>query len=386
MFEAVRNNKRVAQVILALLIVPFAFFGMDAYFSDSGSANEAARVGGTTIGAWEFDQALREQQDRLRQDGGGQVDRALLQVVPLDQQLLLAEAGPRALHGRRGPRRELLGGERQTVAAVRPHRGAVAALEADRDLVALSGLQLQRHLLAVGAADHLPGAVDRAHVDRRHAARAPGRAGPAGQVATVVGHHGDPQHVRGQVLRVVLDLDGVAIGAEPIGLLDEPQEAGLGHRFVRFRRPLDRAHLALQVLAQRDRDDLVGLHQRGGLADHAGRADVGDDRVDVGILGAAHVDEIGLLAEPGARRHGHAPGEQRLGDRRHEADHTAARGRRGHPSSSLRFCAANSSGVSVPRCSMPSRRSSCSRRSEGHGLRPTTLKTCTPPAQFWVKS
>jgi len=43
MFEAVRNNKRVAQVILALLIVPFAFFGMDAYFSDSGSANEAAR-------------------------------------------------------------------------------------------------------------------------------------------------------------------------------------------------------------------------------------------------------------------------------------------------------------------------------------------------------
>ena len=26
MFEAVRNNKRVAQVILAILIVPFAFF------------------------------------------------------------------------------------------------------------------------------------------------------------------------------------------------------------------------------------------------------------------------------------------------------------------------------------------------------------------------
>ncbi|HMX14511.1 MAG TPA: SurA N-terminal domain-containing protein, partial [Thauera aminoaromatica] len=88
MFEAVRNNKRVAQVILALLIVPFAFFGMDAYFSDSGSANEAARVGGTTIGAWEFDQALREQQDRLRQDGGGQVDRALLQSAELRRAVL----------------------------------------------------------------------------------------------------------------------------------------------------------------------------------------------------------------------------------------------------------------------------------------------------------
>ena len=88
MFEAVRNNKRVAQVILAILIVPFAFFGMDAYFSDSGSANEAARVGGTSIGAWEFDQALREQQDRLRQDGGGQVDRALLESAELRRAVL----------------------------------------------------------------------------------------------------------------------------------------------------------------------------------------------------------------------------------------------------------------------------------------------------------
>ena len=65
MFEAVRNNKRVAQVILAILIVPFAFFGMDAYFSESGSANEAARVGGTSIGAWEFGQAPRVQEGRL---------------------------------------------------------------------------------------------------------------------------------------------------------------------------------------------------------------------------------------------------------------------------------------------------------------------------------
>jgi peptidyl-prolyl cis-trans isomerase D len=71
MFEAVRNNKRVAQVILAILIVPFAFFGMDAYFSDSSSANEAARVGSTSIGAYEFGEAVREQQDRLRNSAGG---------------------------------------------------------------------------------------------------------------------------------------------------------------------------------------------------------------------------------------------------------------------------------------------------------------------------
>lgn len=88
MFEAVRNNKRVAQVILAILIVPFAFFGMDAYFSDSGSANEVARVGGTSIGAYEFDQAVREQQDRLRNSAGGQADRALLESPELRRAVL----------------------------------------------------------------------------------------------------------------------------------------------------------------------------------------------------------------------------------------------------------------------------------------------------------
>ena len=76
MFEAVRNNKRIAQIILAILIIPFAFFGMDAYFSDSATTTEVAQVGGTGISVYDFDQALREQQDRLRTSAGGQVDRA----------------------------------------------------------------------------------------------------------------------------------------------------------------------------------------------------------------------------------------------------------------------------------------------------------------------
>jgi peptidyl-prolyl cis-trans isomerase D len=88
MFEAVRNNKRIAQVILAILIVPFAFFGMDAYFSESATGNEIAQVGGTGISAYEFDQALREQQDRLRANAGGQVDRALLDSPELRRVVL----------------------------------------------------------------------------------------------------------------------------------------------------------------------------------------------------------------------------------------------------------------------------------------------------------
>jgi peptidyl-prolyl cis-trans isomerase D len=88
MFEAVRSNKRFAQIILAILIVPFAFFGMDAYFSDGPGSNEVAIVGRTQISAYEFGEAVREQQDRLRQSMGGQVDRALLDSPELRRAVL----------------------------------------------------------------------------------------------------------------------------------------------------------------------------------------------------------------------------------------------------------------------------------------------------------
>lgn len=88
MLETVRSNKRVAQVILALLIVPFAFFGMDAYFTDNGAGAEVATVGDSKISTAEFDQALREQQDRLRQSMGGEVDRAMLDSEPVRRSVL----------------------------------------------------------------------------------------------------------------------------------------------------------------------------------------------------------------------------------------------------------------------------------------------------------
>ncbi|MFT3758092.1 SurA N-terminal domain-containing protein [Thauera sp.] len=88
MFEAVRNNKRIAQIILAILVVPFAFFGMDAYFSDAPGGNEVAVVAGRPIGSLEFEQALREQQDRLRATAGGEVDRALLESEALRRSVL----------------------------------------------------------------------------------------------------------------------------------------------------------------------------------------------------------------------------------------------------------------------------------------------------------
>lgn len=88
MFDAVRNNKRVAQVILALLIIPFAFFGLESYFTDGPGSNEVAVVGGQPISAAEFEQALRERQDRLRNTMDGQVDRALLESEALRRAVL----------------------------------------------------------------------------------------------------------------------------------------------------------------------------------------------------------------------------------------------------------------------------------------------------------
>ncbi len=77
MFELVRKNKRIAQVVLAIIIVPFAFFGMDAFFSEDQGGAEVARVGDYTITTQEFEQAMRERQERIRRESGGQVDSAL---------------------------------------------------------------------------------------------------------------------------------------------------------------------------------------------------------------------------------------------------------------------------------------------------------------------
>ena len=88
MFEAVRSNKRVAQIILAILIVPFAFFGMDAYFSDAPGGSEVAVVGGSPISTAEFEEALRNEQDRLRQENGGEINRAVLESELLRRSVL----------------------------------------------------------------------------------------------------------------------------------------------------------------------------------------------------------------------------------------------------------------------------------------------------------
>lgn len=73
MFDAVRNSKRIVQIVLALIILPFALWGVDSYVREGGSANEVASVGKTPITLDEFQRSLSEQQDRLRPQVGNNV-------------------------------------------------------------------------------------------------------------------------------------------------------------------------------------------------------------------------------------------------------------------------------------------------------------------------
>ncbi|WP_313953997.1 SurA N-terminal domain-containing protein [Accumulibacter sp.] len=112
-FDAVRNNPRVAQGILALIILPFAFFGIDSYVGKIGAGADLASVGDSKITMPQFDQAWRVQQDRMRQALGDSfrpeslnTPEARLAVLNslIDQRLLLLEA----VKGRLGAGDDLL--------------------------------------------------------------------------------------------------------------------------------------------------------------------------------------------------------------------------------------------------------------------------------------
>ena len=79
MFDAVRNNKRIVQVFLALITLPFAFFGVDSYMRNAGSGGDVASIGDIKITQQQFQQTLREQQDRLRTQLGDKFDPKMLE-------------------------------------------------------------------------------------------------------------------------------------------------------------------------------------------------------------------------------------------------------------------------------------------------------------------
>ncbi|MBM3341323.1 MAG: peptidylprolyl isomerase [Betaproteobacteria bacterium] len=79
MFDFIDRNKRVLQLILALLIIPpFAFFGVDTYLRGGDSSPPVASVNGLHIAQHEFNLELRERQEVLQNMAGGKADAAML--------------------------------------------------------------------------------------------------------------------------------------------------------------------------------------------------------------------------------------------------------------------------------------------------------------------
>lgn len=66
MFDVVRNNKRIVQLFLALITLPFAFWGVESYMRSAGDSEEIAAVGGDKITRQQFVRAARDQQERVR--------------------------------------------------------------------------------------------------------------------------------------------------------------------------------------------------------------------------------------------------------------------------------------------------------------------------------
>jgi len=97
MLEAIRERSQgwIAKVILVLLVVPFALWGVDSYISGGGQEPPAATVNDAEISQREFVKSLQEQQEQL----GGKADEKALRKQVMDQMVntrLLSQAAGKA--------------------------------------------------------------------------------------------------------------------------------------------------------------------------------------------------------------------------------------------------------------------------------------------------
>lgn len=88
MFDLIHKHKRLVQLLLALMVLPFAFWGIDSYQRGGGTAQDLAKVAGQNITLQEFSQAQREQQERLRALLGRDFDASLLDTPEQRAELL----------------------------------------------------------------------------------------------------------------------------------------------------------------------------------------------------------------------------------------------------------------------------------------------------------
>ena len=87
MFDFVHEKKRLVQVVLLLLILPFALWGVDSY-NKSGTGEFVAKVNGEKISQQEFDSVLQQQQAKMREMMGGGFDAAMFDKPEIRSSIL----------------------------------------------------------------------------------------------------------------------------------------------------------------------------------------------------------------------------------------------------------------------------------------------------------
>lgn len=88
MFDLVHNNRKVVQVILVVITLPFAFFGIESFVSGGGGSDTVAQVGKLSISQQDLQRAMLEQQDRIRQQYGKDIPQEMLNSPELRRSVL----------------------------------------------------------------------------------------------------------------------------------------------------------------------------------------------------------------------------------------------------------------------------------------------------------
>lgn len=96
MFDFVQERKRLVQIVLLLIILPFAFFGVDSY-NKATKGKTPASVNGTEVTLQDYDNAMRQQQARMRQMLGDSFDANLFDTPEIKKVVLDSLIGQKLL-------------------------------------------------------------------------------------------------------------------------------------------------------------------------------------------------------------------------------------------------------------------------------------------------
>lgn len=87
MFDFVHEKKRVVQIVLAIIILPFALWGVDSYRNAGGPA-PLATVNGEKIHQQEFEEAMEQQRQRIREMAGNNFDPSFFDQPEIKRSVL----------------------------------------------------------------------------------------------------------------------------------------------------------------------------------------------------------------------------------------------------------------------------------------------------------